>query len=151
MTAALRLARIRDLLAAGVARTQEDIRAHLSRRGLEATQTTISRDLRRLGAIKTARGYALPVAPGVASPAAAPALDRALHNWLVSVHAAAGGLVVLRTGPGKANALAAEIDAAPPPGVAGTIAGDDTIFVAARSSREAPRLSREFRRRSGRN
>ena len=70
-------------------------------------------------------------------------LTRVLKDLAGSIEQA-GTLVVLRTPPAAAQALARVIDQAALPGVAGTIAGDDTVFVAARSPRAASGLRRRF-------
>ena len=105
---------------------------HLKREGFEATQATVSRDLEDLGAVKV-RGddgrlvYALPVEPP--QPAVREdEIRRVLGQSLLSA-VAAGNLVVVRTPPGHANLVAATLDRAGLPGVAGTVAGDDTVLV----------------------
>ncbi len=101
------------------------------RAGVAATQATVSRDLLELGAVKLKREgiirYALPdqVGPGHA----AAKLDRLLAEWVDSI-TTAGNLLVLKTPPGSANLVANALDAAGLEHVAGSIAGDDTIFLA---------------------
>lgn len=100
--------------------------------GFDATQATVSRDLEDLGAIKVrnAEGhpvYALPDA-GESEPAQREELQRALSLWLESA-VPSGNLVVLRTPPGHAHALAAALDQAAIDDIAGTVAGDDTVLV----------------------
>jgi len=68
-----------------------------------------------------------------------PLLVEAIRSSVDSVRQA-GSLVVLRTGPGRAQPVAVELDRTPPDGAVGTIAGDDTVFVAAGSAGEAKRL-----------
>jgi transcriptional regulator of arginine metabolism len=111
--------------------SQEEIRARLHGLGLEATQSTISRDVEELGLgrVHDARGLRY-VAPGrgdISPPATT--LRHALHQFALSVTEGAGDLVVIRTPPGAANALAEAMDRAALAEVAGTIAGDDTILV----------------------
>jgi transcriptional regulator of arginine metabolism len=111
--------------------SQEELAARLSLAGITATQATVSRDLLDLGAVKLKRDgsirYILPdqIEPGHA----ATKLDRLLAEWVDSI-IPAGNLLVLKTPPGSANLVANALDAAGLEGVAGTIAGDDTIFVA---------------------
>jgi len=128
--------------------SQEDLRHMLSGRGIDVTQATLSRDLRELGAVKTPRGYQLPNAantsPAETSRAMAP-LARTLSNFVTSIEPAAT-LLVLRTGPGHAQIVAVEIDRAGLPGIVGTLAGDDTIFVAVVSAHRVKELAREFLR-----
>ena len=110
------------------ARMLDQLRAQ----GFDATQATISRDLDDLGAVKV-RGpdgrlvYALPE-PGNGAGADTGEVRRMLGAWLLAV-VPSGNLVVLRTPPGHAGALASALDRAGIAGVAGTVAGDDTILV----------------------
>ena len=99
--------------------------------GVPATQATVSRDLDELGAVKSARDGAIRyVMPDQVEPGhAAAKLDRLLAEWVTEI-VPAGNLLVLRTPPGSANLVANALDAAGIEEVAGTIAGDDTIFVA---------------------
>jgi transcriptional regulator of arginine metabolism len=105
---------------------------HLRGQGFDATQATISRDLDELGAVKV-RGpdgrlvYALPEPEG-ARAADRDEVRRMLGAWLLAI-VPTGNLVVLRTPPGHAGALASTLDRAAIAGVAGTVAGDDTVLV----------------------
>ena len=122
---------IADWLRAGEVGGQEELVARLAVQGVAATQATVSRDLDELGAVKLRRDgavrYALP--DQVDAGHAAAKLDRLLAEWVVAI-IEAGPLIVLRTPPGSANLVANALDSAALPGIAGTIAGDDTIFVA---------------------
>jgi transcriptional regulator of arginine metabolism len=89
--------------------------AMLHARGLAITQSTLSRKLKSLGISKRDGKYVRAAAAAVK---------------LTAVIAVAPNLLVLRTLPGFANALAVQLDENPLPGQAGTIAGDDTVFVA---------------------
>jgi transcriptional regulator of arginine metabolism len=105
---------------------------HLRLQGFDATQATVSRDLDDLGAVKV-RGpdgrlvYALPE-PGNGLAAGDEELRRVLGAFLLAV-VPSGNLVVLRTPPGHANMVASTLDRAALAGIAGTIAGDDTVLV----------------------
>lgn len=122
---------IADWLRGGRIGSQEELVARLGLAGISATQTTVSRDLDELGAVKQrdegSIRYLLP--DRVDRRQAEGRLDRILGEWVVSIESA-GALVVMRTPPGSANLVASAMDAADLPEVAGTIAGDDTIFVA---------------------
>lgn len=111
--------------------SQEEIVARLSLVGVNATQATVSRDLIELGAVKLKREgtirYVLPET--VSANHAAAKLDRLLAEWVETI-LTAGPLLVLKTPPGSANLVANALDAAEIAEIAGTIAGDDTIFVA---------------------
>ena len=122
---------IGDWLRAHQVGSQEELVARLGIAGIAATQATVSRDLDELGAVKLRRDgsirYVLPDPSGPGQPAAM--LDRLLAEWVTDI-VEANGLLVLRTPPGSANLVANALDAAGLEGVAGTIAGDDTIFIA---------------------
>jgi transcriptional regulator of arginine metabolism len=107
--------------------TQEELLAALAQAGFHATQATLSRDLARLGARRVPRTEGGAV---YELGEAAPDGGLAALRGLVSTIAANGSMVVIRTHPGSAPAIARAIDLAQPPEVLGTIAGDDTIFVA---------------------
>lgn len=111
--------------------SQEELVARLDLAGIPATQATVSRDLEELGAVKVRRdGQIRYLLPGQVEPGhAAAKLDRLLAEWVTDI-VEANGLVVLRTPPGSANLVANALDAAELDGMAGTIAGDDTIFIA---------------------
>ena len=113
--------------------SQEELVARLGIEGVAATQATVSRDLDELGAVKVRRDgairYVLSDQGGGGSSSDPAMLDRLLADWVTDIVEAAG-LVVIKTPPGSANLVANALDAAGIDGVAGTIAGDDTIFVA---------------------
>lgn len=112
--------------------SQEELRLRLSARGIEATQATISRDLKELRLVKRA-GDGAYVRPGVerSSPTTDEQLRRAVAG-LVRKLERVGNLVVLRTDPGQAQGVAILVDRAQLPEVVGTIAGDDTILIIGR-------------------
>jgi transcriptional regulator of arginine metabolism len=111
--------------------SQEEVVARLSLAGVDATQATVSRDLVELGAVKLKRAGSIRyVMPDQVDPGhAAAKLDRLLAEWVDTI-VPAGNLLVLKTPPGSANLVANALDAAGLEEIAGTIAGDDTIFVA---------------------
>src|SRR5207247_1376456 len=110
--------RILNLIRAKRIGTQEALRAHLERAGVPATQSSVSRDLEELGVVKHHGSYALPHANG----------DSA--RGLISLDVAGDILVIARCLPGRASAVAVEIDDAAIPEIVGTLAGEDTIFIA---------------------
>lgn len=134
-----RQARIVEVLSSAAVRSQTELAALLAADGIEVTQATLSRDLEELGAVKLRGvdgGAGVYVVPEDGSPVRGVSggtdrLTRLLGELLVSTDAT-GNLAVLRTPPGAADYLASAIDRAALPYVVGTIAGDDTIFVAAR-------------------
>jgi len=98
--------------------TQEELRLFLERAGVSATQSSVSRDLEELGVVKHHGHYTLPRANGAAA------------RGLLSLDCAGENLVVARTEPGLASAAAVEIDGAAIPEIVGTLAGEDTVFIA---------------------
>lgn len=126
MNKSYRQGQILKLVRARSIHTQEELAQALKRLGIGATQVTLSRDVRDLGLIKTADGYAV---SREAAPAG-PDLATALREFLLDVRAAQNQLV-LETPPGSANALAEALDQAGWPEVVGTLAGDNTVLVIA--------------------
>ena len=142
----LRQRAIRDLVEQRPIRTQQELAAALRERGFRTTQATISRDVAELGLVKAGRdgtpAYALP-----------PRLARPRRPARTGPHAAARParrdprgrqMLVLRTLPGSAHPLAAALDRARWPEVAGSIAGDDTVFVAFADRRSLARVRRRL-------
>ena len=126
-------------------RSQEALRRRLKAQGFEATQATISRDIKDLGLVKRAvdGAYQHQDAAVVAPRATLTTLERAAAEFLRSVERVRQ-LVVVRTGPGQAQPLAVAMDRAQLPEAVGTIAGDDTILVIARDDRRAASLVRRL-------
>jgi transcriptional regulator of arginine metabolism len=125
--------------------TQEDIRSRLAGMGLEATQSTISRDIEELGLARVhAHDGVRYVVPGEgAAPAPLRMLQHLLEEFALSFARASAG-VVIRTPPGAAAALAEGIDRVGLADVAGTIAGDNTILVLGREGVAPHRLERSL-------
>ena len=103
--------------------TQEGLRSHLERAGVTATQSSVSRDLEELGVVKHQGSYTLPHANG----------DKA--RGLLSLDVAGDVLVVAKCLPGRASAVAVEIDDAALPEIVGTLSGEDTVFIAVRDQK----------------
>ncbi len=129
----LRQRAIRDLVEQRTIRTQQELAAALRERGFRATQATISRDVAELGLVKAGRGgthaYAIPPRLREADTSGEDRIRILLKDLPVEIRDA-GTTLVLRTLPGSAHPLAAALDRARWPEVVGTIAGDDTVFVA---------------------
>jgi len=135
------------LLRAGRARSQLEIVEALRAAGHDVTQTTVSRDLRAIGAIKSRSQdgvrYVLAEddrrAPG--RDLNERNLTRTLAEFALEIRAASS-LVVVLTAPGHAAIVARAVDLSGMPDVVGTVAGDDTIFVATPGPRHAAALAR---------
>jgi transcriptional regulator of arginine metabolism len=120
----------------------------LRAQGFDATQATVSRDLEELGAMKlrAADGnlvYALPEEDAVPE-VSREQLGQTVAMFLVSA-VPAGNLVVLRTPPGHAHAVASAIDRSNLPEVAGTVAGDDTVLVVCTDRTSGRAMAKQFR------
>jgi transcriptional regulator of arginine metabolism len=125
--------------------TQAEVADALHGEGIEAVQTTVSRDIAQLGLVKVrnAEGRLVYALPGADDLSRLSELTAALRRWALSLTPSAN-LVVIGTPSGFAAALADAIDAARLPDVAGTIAGENTIFVAARDGLTGAELAQEL-------
>ena len=137
-----RRSQILNLLQSEGAVTQEQLRRKLARRGIQVTQATVSRDIEELGLVKTRAGYRRPDAAEPPAPVQ-PTLQVILKEFLRSV-GQASNLVVLKTHPANAHSVAAVLDAQDWPEIVGTVAGDDTVFVATPGAREAAHLRKKI-------
>ena len=125
--------------------TQAEVAAALREAGYDVVQTTVSRDIAELGLVKVRApsGRLVYAPPGGSDADRLRALGSAMRRYAVTVEAA-GQLVIVTTPSGYANALAQAMDEASHPSVAGTIAGDNTIFVATHDGASAQALEDEF-------
>ena len=119
--------------------SQDELLAALRTHGFTVTQPTLSRDLRELGVVKTPNGYVsaetmniAPVAAFMPRESVEHRFELLVQNSVISAEAAMN-LVVIKTPVAAAQPLASAIDATDIDGAAGTIGGDDTIFVAFRT------------------
>ena len=124
---------ILELVNHGSVHTQQEIASALARRGMRATQATISRDIQELGLVRSGSGYRT---------------TAGLVRQLVLSVEFVSPMAVIRTPPGTANLVARRIDEAALPGVAGTVAGDDTIIAVLRK-RGAGRALKELLANAG--
>jgi transcriptional regulator of arginine metabolism len=138
-----------DVVRGGRIRTQQELVAALRERGYRATQATVSRDITELGLLKVETeggpAYALPSSPTSVEPSGEQRLAGLLRDLPIEVRAA-GSLLVIRAVPGSAHAIAASLDRARWPDVVGTVAGDDTLFVACVDAEAVDRLRRRLLR-----
>jgi transcriptional regulator of arginine metabolism len=111
--------------------TQSEVADALRDAGYDVVQTTVSRDIAQLGLVKVRDegGRLVYTLPRAADLSRLEELTAALRRWALRITPSAA-LAVIRTPSGYANALARALDEARLPQIAGTIAGDDTIFVA---------------------
>jgi transcriptional regulator of arginine metabolism len=137
--AMLRLVRERELA------TQAEMADALREEGFEVVQTTVSRDIAELGLVKVRgrNGRLVYAPPGVPGTDRHRELVQALRRWALSFEAS-GNIVVILTPRGYATPLADAIDASGYPAIAGTIAGENTIFVAAREGVSGGELAEQL-------
>jgi transcriptional regulator of arginine metabolism len=114
----LRQQKLLSLIRARPFATQAELRDSLERAGVPTTQSSLSRDIEELGIVKHHGHYAVP------------RLNGPTARGLLSLDLAGENLVVARTEPGLASAVAVAIDGAAISEIVGTLAGEDTIFVA---------------------
>ena len=126
--------------------TQENLIIKLGEVGFNVTQTTVSRDIRQLKLIKglTGRGTYKYVVPETKKDSGAPVLNSALTESVVRIEAAEN-IVVIKTYPGMANALAVCVDSLHKENIVGSVAGDDTILLVVKTSEGARELEEELR------
>src|SRR5262245_20680556 len=121
---------------------QEDLRRRLWSQRLRVTQATLSRDLHELKLVKTPEGYR-PATALVEEIAPIPPLARALGEFLLDIRPAEN-LLVLKTPPSGAQPLAAAVDGAKFPEIAGTIAGDDTVLIITPTKKQRESLQQKI-------
>ena len=139
-----RQAAIRQLLVDGPAGTQRLLVDALLAQGFEATQSSVSRDLKELGAVKTASGYELPgLATGDDEVANVSGLLRGMET-------AGPNLLVIKTAIGAAQRVALALDRSGWPEMVGNVGGDDTVLVATRNASGQRNLLSKIDRASAR-
>ena len=141
-TKTFRHGQILRLVSAERVGNQEELRRRLAQQKLRVTQATLSRDLQELKLVKTTAGYK----PGSAVPedvASVPPLTRALREFLLDIRPA-DNLLVLKTPPGGAQALAVAVDSERFKEVAGTIGGDDTVLIITPSRKTRESLQKKI-------
>jgi transcriptional regulator of arginine metabolism len=136
--------KILELISTRAIRTQEELAEALAAEGWEVTQSSVSRDIAALRLAKVEGAYRRAPAPAVGDPD-----ERRIADGVLAAEPAGEALVVLHTPPGEANRVAVAIDRLAWADVVGTIAGDDTIFLAVRDGPAQRRIMRELRRLGG--
>jgi transcriptional regulator of arginine metabolism len=139
---------ILELIESEEVSNQDEIVERLRARHIQATLATVSRDVKRLGLVKTQAGgggyrYAAPAVRPRSTQRGRRQLKVACEQFLTKVEPG-GALLVLRTLTGRANALAVALDECRLDEIVGTIAGDDTILVIARDQRDRDKVRKFF-------
>jgi transcriptional regulator of arginine metabolism len=139
-----RQAAILDAIRREPVRSQEQLRIVIDAAGFSATQATLSRDIREMGLVKGGPAAAYQAAQvGLSNGQGPKVLQRALEEFLMRAERVQQ-MVVLHTGPGQAQPLAAALDGARLPEVVGTLAGDDTVLVVVPDVRRARALAKRL-------
>ena len=136
-----RRAAILRILRESTVRNQDELVKVLRKHGFDATQSSVSRDLRELGVAKAGDHYIVPAS----EDALATHHFAAIANFVVAVRTAGSSLTVVKTTTGTAQSVAVAIDRSNWPEVVGTISGDDTIFIATEDGREQRKLTNRLR------
>lgn len=125
-----RLKILKQLLGSGELSTQDELVYELKKRDFEITQSTISRDLRKLGAIKAIDPMGRTIYKlSAESQESLPVTQQGIQGLIIKI-SHNGSLIVIHTSPGSASLVARQLDILKKDLILGTIAGDDTVFVA---------------------
>ncbi len=126
--------------------TQDTLISKLRELGFDVTQTTVSRDIKQLNIVKSvsSKGTYKYVAPGIRKDEGVPVLSSAITDSVIKI-SAAGNIVVVKTYPGMANAIAVCVDSLYHESIIGSVAGDDTILLVVADADAASRLAFELR------
>ncbi len=134
--------KILELISTRAVHTQEELAEALASEGWEVTQSSVSRDIAALRLVKTGGAYRRPTTS--ATPVDPD--ERRIADGVLTVDQAGDALIVLHTPPGEANRVAVAIDRLAWPDVVGTIAGDDTIFLAVKDAHAQRKVTGEVRK-----
>ena len=143
MSKLIRHNRILELVSEAPINNQDELRRRLEKAGIQVTQATLSRDIKELGLVKTARGYAVPGAD-MGGDEPGPSLERIVREFVTEIREAQN-LLVLKTTAGSAQAVAVALDDDQWPEIVGTVAGDDTVLIVAPDIRACIKLADIFR------
>ena len=126
--------------------TQETLKERLNEVGINATQTTISRDIRELKLVKgmTGKGTYKYIVSSVKQDSAPPALNSVLTDAVVKIEAARN-IVVIKTFPGMGNALGVCVDTLEHPHIVGSVAGDDTVLLVTKDDETAKMVEEKLK------
>jgi transcriptional regulator of arginine metabolism len=137
--------KILELISTRSIRTQEELSEALAAEGWQVTQSSVSRDIAALRLVKVDGAYRRP-------PRGVPTADpdeRRIAEGVLTAESAGEALIVLHTPPGEANRVAVALDRLAWADVVGTIAGDDTIFLAVKNTVAQRRVLRQVQKLSG--
>ena len=143
---AIRHARIKDIIENAVIETQEDLAEALREQHIEVTQATVSRDIKELMLIKVPTGdgryrYAYPMEKNLVF--SKNRMSRMFQDSVIGLDHSEN-IIVVKTLPGTANAVASTLDYAKWPEIIGTVAGDDNILVVVKPKEAVPRIIKKL-------
>ena len=133
-----------DLVRSGEIASQDDLMRGLRARNIDVSQSTLSRDIQELGLAKAGGIYTVVDAES-AAPHSEGTLARIVREFMIDIDAAQN-IVVVKTGPGHASTVSQALDEAGWPEWVGSIAGENTVFVVARSIKDAKKLEERLRK-----
>ncbi|HWK75095.1 MAG TPA: hypothetical protein VNQ81_12530 [Povalibacter sp.] len=136
-----RRAAILRIIRESTVHNQDELVKVLRKQGIDATQSSVSRDLRELGVAKAGDRYIVPPA----DDALPPNHFAAVSNFVLEIRTAGDALTVIKTTTGTAQSVAVAIDKSSWPEVVGTISGDDAIFIATEDGRAQRKLRERLR------
>jgi transcriptional regulator of arginine metabolism len=134
---------ILDIIRSGTISSQEELLHGLKSRRIDVSQSTLSRDIQELRLAKTGGVYTVVDSQEPAKPSD-DSFRRIIREFLIDI-ALAKNIVVVKTGPGHASTVSQAIDDAGWPEAIGTIAGENTVFIATRSDQEGKKLEHRLR------
>ena len=133
--------KILEIISTRPVHTQEELAAALTADGWQVTQSSVSRDISALGLVKAGGAYRRAAQRASSDPD-----QQRISEGVLTVERAGDALLVVHTPPGEANRVAVALDRLAWPDVAGTIAGDDTIFIAVRDALAQARVMRQLKK-----
>jgi len=140
----LRHSAILDLVRSGEIASQDDLMRGLKAKHIDVSQATLSRDIQELGLAKAGGVYVVVDAEAPAKPSHDDSARRIIREFLLEVQVAQN-IVVVKTGSGHASTVSQALDETGWPEAIGTIAGENTVFIAVRSEKDARKLERRIR------
>jgi transcriptional regulator of arginine metabolism len=132
--------KILEIISTRPVHTQEELAAALTADGWQVTQSSVSRDISALGLVKAGGAYRRAAQRASSDPD-----EQRISEGVLTVERAGDALLVVHTPPGEANRVAVALDRLAWPDIAGTIAGDDTIFIAVRDTAAQARVMRQLK------
>jgi transcriptional regulator of arginine metabolism len=139
-----RQAELLKLVGSNAVKTQTQLSALLKKAGIACTQVSVSRDIRELGLVKRDGHYVVPEDQG--ETPSLKALQEAVKGFIRQAETVGDNMVVVKTLPATAHSIALLLDRVDWQGLKGTIAGDDTVFVAVKDKHTGTKVAQQLRK-----